>query len=248
MSIYEKPVRELFKDMVKEFDLQQGVIIPREDVYRWFDKNYPKIKVSTVSAHLLKMSVNAPSRIHYNVRADGDDDLFFQIDSKRFRLYDSLGDPAPIYEEEPDIELDGDGEDDKGLGSREFAYERDLQNFLAKNLTLIETGLNLYEEEGITGIEFPVGTRRVDILAVDKNKNYVVVELKVSRGYDRVIGQLLRYIAWIKKNHAETDQKVRGVIVARDISEDLLLACSEIPDIELFEYELSISLRSIQQG
>ncbi len=69
--------------------------------------------------------------------------------------------------------------------------------------------------------------------------------MKVSRGYDRVIGQLLRYIAWIKKNHAETDQKVRGVIVARDISEDLLLACSEIPDIELFDYELSIKLRSI---
>ncbi len=68
----------------------------------------------------------------------------------------------------------------------------------------------------------------MDILAVDKNNGYIVIELKVSRGYDRVIGQLLRYMAWIKKNHAETDQKVRGVIVARDISEDLLLACSEI--------------------
>ena len=248
MSIYEKPVRELFKDMVKEFNPQQGVIIPRDDVYRWFDKNYPKIKISTVSAHLLKMSVNAPSRIHYGVRADGDDDLLFQIDSKRFRLYDPLGDPSPIYEWKPDLGSEEDDENGQSLEGKEFAYERDLQNFLAKNLSLIDKGLRLYEEEDITGIEFPVGSRRVDILAVDKKNAYVVIELKVSKGYDRVIGQLLRYMGWIKKYHADSDQKVRGVIVAREISEDLLLACSEIPDIELYEYELSISLRSIQQS
>jgi hypothetical protein len=248
MSIYEKPVRELFKDMVKEFDLQQGVIIPREDVYRWFDKNYPKIKISTVSAHLLKMSVNAPSRIHYSVRADGDDDLLFQIDTQRFRLYDPLGDPSPIYERKSGLELEEDNEESSYLEGREFAYESDLQNFLAKNLSLVEKGLILYEEEGIKGIEFPVGNRRVDILAVDTKNAYVVIELKVSKGYDRVIGQLLRYMGWIKKYHADSDQKVRGVIVAREISEDLLLACSEIPDIELFEYELSISLESIHQG
>jgi endonuclease len=43
------------------------------------------------------------------------------------------------------------------------------------------TGLRLYEEEGITGVEFPVGRRFIDILAVDKDGRYVVVELKVSR-------------------------------------------------------------------
>ena len=208
MSIYEKPVRELFKDMVKEFDLQQGEIIPREDVYRWFDKNYPKIKISTVSAHLLKMSVNAPSRIHYGVRADGDDNLLYQIDSQRFRLFNSTEDPPPIYEWAPDHKPSEDVEDSSYLEGREFAYESDLQNFLAKNLSLIEKGLLLYEEEGIKGIEFPVGNRRVDILAVDKKKAYVVIELKVSKGYDRVIGQLLRYMGWIKKYHADSDQKV----------------------------------------
>jgi len=63
----------------------------------------------------------------------------------------------------------------------EFAYERDLQNFLSHNLTLIEPGLRLYQEEHITGVEFPVGNRRVDILALDSDDNYVVIELKVSR-------------------------------------------------------------------
>ncbi len=133
MSIYEKPVRELFKDMVKEIDPQEGEIIPREVIYRWFDENYPKIKISTISAHLLKMSVNAPSRIHYNVRADGDDDLFFHIDSQRFRLYDPAKDPPPIYVSVLPYGPEEDEEDSSSLEGREFAYESDLQNFLAKN-------------------------------------------------------------------------------------------------------------------
>lgn len=131
-------------------------------------------------------------------------------------------------------------------GSPEFAYEKDLQNYLARNLGLIETGLKLFEEEGINGLEFPVGGRFVDILAVDAAGNYVVVELKVSKGYDRVVGQLLRYIAWIEKNHAEKGQSVRGVIVAREISEDLTLACGSLPNVQLFEYALSVSLRPVQ--
>ena len=84
-----------------------------------------------------------------------------------------------------------------------------------KNLSLLEPGLRLYEEEGITGIEFPAGGRFIDILAVDAQHNYVVIELKVSRGYDRVVGQLLRYMAWVKQHQAEATQQVRGIIVAR---------------------------------
>ena len=86
-----------------------------------------------------------------------------------------------------------------------------------------------------------------DILAIDNNNNYVVIELKVSKGYDRVIGQLLRYMAWIETNQAEPTQKVRGIIIAREISEDLHLAASKILEVELFEYDLSVSLRNVDK-
>jgi RecB family endonuclease NucS len=65
----------------------------------------------------------------------------------------------------------------------------------------------------------------------------------VSKGYDRVVGQLLRYMAWIEKNQIEKGQKVRGIIIAKEISEDLFLACSKTIDIDLFEYELSVKLK-----
>jgi len=82
---------------------------------------------------------------------------------------------------------------------------------------------------------------------LDNDNNYVVVELKVSRGYDRVVGQILRYMAWIRKNQADKGQIVRGIIIAREISEDLLLACSEIPNIDLYEYQLSVSLKKVNE-
>nr|MCE9971349.1 endonuclease NucS [Aeromonas salmonicida] len=94
-------------------------------------------------------------------------------------------------------------------------------------------------------VEFPVGGRFIDLLAVDGAGNYVVIELKVSKGYDRVVGQLLRYVSWIKKNHAEPGQAVRGIIIAKQISEDLKLACSEVPSVSLYEYALSIAVTKV---
>ena len=243
MAIYEKSVKLLFRDMIKELGIKKGDVIKREQFFSWFKEKYPKIKDGTISAHLLKMSINAPSRIHYNVHSNGEDDLLFQIDSQKFRLFDPPSDPEPIYKKQDAIIEP----DDEPLEVSEFAYEKDLQNFLSKNLYQIEPGLQLYKEEDITGIEFPVGNRYIDILALDNDNNYVVVELKVSRGYDRVVGQLLRYMAWIRKNQADKGQVVRGIIIAREISEDLLLACSEIPNIDLYEYQLSVSLKKVNE-
>ena len=67
----------------------------------------------------------------------------------------------------------------------------------------------------------------------------------MTRGYDRIIGQLLRYMARISKPQAEPDQGVRGMIIAREISQDLQLACSSIPDVDLYEYELAVNLRPV---
>ncbi len=249
--MYEKPVRLLIKDLVAQKGMKPGEILQREEVFDWFHKNYPKIKEATIHAHLAKMSVNVPVRIHYNANPNGEDDLFFRIDPSKYRLYESTKDPAPIYKTGPSGEVTVSGPEDTqdkaGLDktASEFAYEKDLQSFLSKNLPLIEPGLKLYEDEGINGLEFPAGGRYIDILALDTNNNYVVIELKVSRGYDRVIGQILRYIGWIEKHHADPGQSVRGIIIAKEITDDLLLATSRVKDIDLFEYELSVSLKKV---
>jgi len=245
MALYERSVRLLMRDMVADIGLKKGQLFTREQVVNWFAQRYPRVKRGTVTAHLILLSTNAPSRVHHGAKAD--DDLFFQMDGSNFRLYDPSVDPAPIYPGNSISKAGPTPEEDEPEPISEFAYESDLRDFLAKNLPLIEPGLRLYQEEGITGIEFPAGGRFIDILAIDGKNNFVVVELKVSKGYDRVVGQLLRYTAWIAENHADTSQKVRGVIVAREISADLILACSRVSDVELYEYQLSVKLGKVER-
>jgi len=239
------------EDMTAALAPAAGAVFSKQQAIDWFAKNYPKIKTGTVTAHLIRLSVNAPSRAHYSAKP-GEDDVFFQVDGSHFRLYQAGQDPLPIYtgrgQTEPAKSTeDADDDEDIAQGSGQFAYETDLRNYLAKNLSLLELGLRLYEDEGITGIEFPVGGRFIDILALDSKGALVVIELKVSRGYDRVVGQLMRYIAWIRKNQADPTQQVRGIIVAREISEDLFLACSLLPDVKLYEYQLSLTLKQVQR-
>ena len=126
-----------------------------------------------------------------------------------------------------------------------FAYENDLRNYLSNNLSIIESGLKLYKEDGIDGVEYSVdaNNKRIDILAIDKNKIPVVIELKVSRGYERVIGQCLYYKNKVKQ--ILNSPKVRIIIISREITEQLKTATEDLPDVELFEYKLSVKLEKI---
>jgi len=95
--MYEKPVRVLMRDMVEELIGQKDQIISKEQVLNWFAEKYPKIKQGTISAHLIRFSTNAPSRLHYSARP-GEEDLLFQIDGSHFRRFDPAKDPPPIHE------------------------------------------------------------------------------------------------------------------------------------------------------
>jgi len=234
------------RDMVDALGLMPGRVFTKDEALNWFKTNYPLVKEGTIAGNLIRLSTNDKNRLHHSLPDDGTEDVFFKLNSSRFRLYEPGSDAAPIHKggiiQGP---TSSQLTDEQNRNDSEFAYEDDLRDYLAQNLHLVEPGLVLYTDEGVSGIEFPVGGRFVDILAVDSAGGYVVIELKVSRGYDRVVGQLLRYIGWIEKHHAEPGQRVRGVIVAKEVSDDLRLACARIPDIRLFEYALSVSLHEV---
>ncbi len=128
---------------------------------------------------------------------------------------------------------------------QEFAQEADLRDFLAKNLSVIEPGLRLYEElRSGEGIEYSIDGGRIDILAKDREDNFVVIELKVSRGRNRTIGQLLYYMGWIDKRLVKSG-KCRGIIIAKEISDDLRLACERVKGVSLYKYTLSVMTEKV---
>ena len=98
MPKYHKYVRALMKDMVIELGLEPTTVLSKAEAIEWFRKNYPAIDHKTVECHLTRMSINAPSRLHYNA-IPREDDLLFKIDATHFRLFDLHNDPAPIWSE-----------------------------------------------------------------------------------------------------------------------------------------------------
>jgi len=127
-----------------------------------------------------------------------------------------------------------------------FAYEDDLRDYLANNLSIIETGLKLFvDSEGKNGIEYSVdkNNKRIDILAIDKENKFVVIELKVSQGYEKVIGQALYYKSMIKEIFNQKD--VRIIILAKEITIRLQKAVEDLPFVELYEYSLSVNVKKV---
>ncbi|HEY1580448.1 MAG TPA: endonuclease NucS domain-containing protein [Terracidiphilus sp.] len=146
-------------------------------------------------------------------------------------------------------EVLGDEDSDEGaLSEASFALEYQLRDFLAQNLSsiLVEgRRVRLFvDPTGRDGIEFPTAVGPIDILALDDAGDFVVFELKRARSPDHAIGQLTRYMGWVKQTIGK-DLKVRGVIVAKMISENLRYAISVIPEVSLFEYEVSFQLKAV---
>ena len=107
--------------------------------------------------------------------------------------------------------------------------EYQLRDFLAHNLSSIRVNgkaLKIYvDENGVNGIEYPSGVGPMDILAQDQQGNLYVFELKRSKSPDKAIGQIARYMGWLRRQK-DKDVQVFGVIVAREsqkISSTLLM-------------------------
>jgi hypothetical protein len=129
-----------------------------------------------------------------------------------------------------------------------FALEYQLRDFLAQNLSSVRVDgkkLKLFvDATGRDGVEFPTAVGPIDLLATDDTGAFVIFEPKRGRSPDHAIGQLTRYMGWVKQTIGR-DSKVRSVIVAKTISESLRYAISVIPDVSLFEYEVSFQLNPV---
>ena len=238
-SIYEKSCRDILSEWLRSTLGPDGTTT-RDNILAHMQKQWPKIKRTTVDCHIRKLTTNDTTRVHYS--AGPQDDVLYREGSGQYRLYRPGQDPTPLYRK-GDVPTPA-PTDEGDEGGEEFAYEADLRGFLAKHLELIEPGLKLYDEEDITGVEFAAGNRHIDILAEDTNGNYVVIELKVSRGHERVVGQLAYYMAWVRQNLAD-GRTVRGIIVARDISDELKMAVSMLQEVMIYQYELKVTLSKL---
>ena len=127
-----------------------------------------------------------------------------------------------------------------------FAMEKHLEDFLVKNWAQTELGrdYDIYTEDGEpVGQQYPTDTGPMDLLAIKKDKSeLLVVELKKGKASDVVVGQMLRYMGFVKEDLAEPHQTVRGVIIALEDDLRIRRALAVTPSIQFFRYQISFKL------
>lgn len=127
----------------------------------------------------------------------------------------------------------------------EFALETHLEEFIDNNWNKINFGSRLvrYEADDQKGRQFPAGTWSIDFLCTDSDTgDFVVIELKRGKSSDSTIGQVLRYVSWVKENLAKPGQKVRGIIIAKEIDEALRYAVKSLDDVSVLTYKVDFVL------
>jgi len=143
-----------------------------------------------------------------------------------------------------DSDSDG-GPTDTIESNAAFSLEKYLQEFIVSNWskTPLAKTLDLYVEDEEKAVEFNTGVGEIDILARDRaTGDWVVIELKKGHESDRVVGQLLRYMGWIRKHKAGLGEKVRGIIITGLSDERIKYAVSATEGIEFFTYKVSFDL------
>lgn len=127
-----------------------------------------------------------------------------------------------------------------------FALEKHLEEFLVNNWRNTELGkqFDIYEEDGeLVGQQYPSDTGPIDILAISKDKKVLlVVELKRGRVSDNVVGQIQRYMGYVKEELAEEFQTVKGVIIGSDDDLRIKRALSVTTNIEFYRYKVNFKL------
>lgn len=209
----------LVGEIVSEYYFQQNEILPHRRAVRWYSDTIERNCMST-SLQNSAGSIGTVSEI-----------------TKYAEELEALikNETAPSL-----IATDEDVEDPSV-----FALEKHLEEFLIQNWQNTELGkdYSIFKDGDLFGQQYPTDTGCIDILAIAKDKrSLLVVELKKGRASDVVVGQIQRYMGYVKDELAEPGQRVNGVIIALEDDLRLRRALSVTQNITFYRYKVSFKL------
>lgn len=129
-----------------------------------------------------------------------------------------------------------------------FGLEKYLHEFLRDNWDRVELSKEweIYKEPGNdeAGYKYRCSVGVIDLLAKHKKKpKWLVIELKRGQTSDQTVGQVLRYMGWVRKELAEkNNEEVDGLIIAYDYDDGLKFALREVDRVSLKSYKVDFRL------
>jgi len=207
-------------EVISDYEYHKGGILPHRRNVRWFSRTIARQEMGEA----LRNSTGAIGTVS-------------DVSKYADELEKLLSGSRP-----PDIIATDESIEDPSV----FALEKHLEDFLVQNWKSTELGktYDIYEEEGeMVGQQYPSDTGPIDILAISKDKKeLLVVELKKGRVSDMVVGQIQRYMGYVKDELAEPNQTVRGVIIAFEDDVRIHRALSVAQNIEFYTYKIQFKL------
>jgi hypothetical protein len=151
----------------------------------------------------------------------------------------------PDADTEEDIDTTTQEDAEEGAVGR-FPLEQHLERFMVANWDQIDFGepLSLYrDEDGTPGEQYTTDVGIIDLLATDAKGDFVIIELKRGKSTQHVVGQILAYMGWVRRNLATNGQGVRGVVIASDSNAALDEALKEVGDkVIVLHYRVHLEL------
>jgi len=77
----------------------------------------------------------------------------------------------------------------------------------------------------------------IDFFARHKTENkFLVIELKKEQSSDQAVGQILRYMGYIKHEESNLETKIEGMIISNTFDDYILYASVCVPALKLYKY------------
>jgi hypothetical protein len=225
-------IREEFKE--------KDQILTTEQVIDQIQKKYPgKWKEITIRTHLIGCSINHKSSKYYpNFQK-----FLYTLQPGKMRLVDpekedkykklSSGLKVQFVSAVP-VPIEG-----EALGVN-LIIQKDLRNYLRKDIARLESGLNLFTEEGLN---VSVKAAKIDVLATDSRGSLVVIKLKGGTAHISTLGEILKSITSIKNEIGQ--RSIRGKIVAEDFDNEIILEAKKASNISLVKYKLKYDFEPV---
>ncbi len=173
----------------------------------------------------------------------------FQIDGSdqsSEEMEKDLNEILKIYEQSLDQEVN---DESSTISTGLFYMEKQLEDFIIENWENTKLGeeLELIYERSLVSQQYWTDIGPIDILAKrKKGGNHVVIELKKNQNSDQTVGQIARYMGWIKEKL--NDENVSGIIIAGKFDEKLDFARKMVSQLEVFIYEVQFELREYRKS
>ena len=131
--------------------------------------------------------------------------------------------------------------EDSSIGQGIFWMEKQLEDFIVDNWNETDLG----KKYDLVDQQYKTDVGIIDILATDKKKkNHVVIELKRNQTNDEVLGQIKKYMGWVKVH--KKDENVIGIVVAKQFDKKFYYAMQMEKDVYPLEYEVDFKLKKFK--